>query len=333
MPDVILVVLGALAVAAVFLDAFLTTLSVSAGAGPLTTRVLALAWRGLLRVHRQDSESSPLIWAGSALLISTVLSWVTLLWAGWALIFAGSRAIVDATTQAPAGTADVIYYTGFTVFTLGTGDFVADEPSWRVVTAVASFTGLFLITLAITYLISVVSAVVQRRALAVQVHALGSTGPDIVRRGWTGTQFGDMFQQQLVGLLPTVVISAEQQLAYPVLHYFHSREAVLAAPHAVAHLDEALTLLGKGVAEGHRPEVDAVEPLRHAIGRYLATATGTAWSPDAPVPPPPPLIVLREAGIPHQTDEQYRSEVEADDARRKTLHRLVVSDGWSWPTR
>jgi len=42
--------------------------------------------------------------------------------------------------------------------------------------------GLFLDTLTITYLVSVVSAVVQRRALALQAHALGSTAGTIVAR-------------------------------------------------------------------------------------------------------------------------------------------------------
>ena len=325
------VIAGALVVGVVFLDALMTTLTVSAGAGPLSSRVLAVCWRVMLRLHRRDSESSPLTWAGAVLLTMTVFFWVVLLWAGWTLLFAGSQAVVDAKTQEPAGVADVIYFTGFTVFTLGVGDFVADAPGWRVVTAVASFSGLFLITLAITYLISVVSAVVQRRVLAIQVHSLGRSTTDIVRRGWDGTQFSDMFQQQLVSLLPSVVVSSEQHLAYPVLHYFHSRTASLAAPRAIVHLDESLTLLTNGVPEDHRPDASAVEPLRYALNRYLAAATGTTWSPEASTPPPPPLGALREAGIPQVDEASYLGGVEADHARRATLHRLVASDGWSWP--
>jgi len=50
------------------------------------------------------------------------------------------------------------------------------SPPWR------RFPGCSLDTLTITYLVSVVSAVVQRRALALQAHALGSTAGTIVAR-------------------------------------------------------------------------------------------------------------------------------------------------------
>lgn len=315
---------------AVFVDAFMTTLTVSAGAGPITDRVLGHVWRAMLRLHRQDSESSPLAWGGAVLLITTVLAWVALLWCGWALVFAGSGAVANATTRVDAGATDVVYYTGFTVFTLGTGDFVATTPAWRVATAAASFSGLFLITLSITYLLSVLGAVVQRRALAIQIHALGETSGEIVRRGWNGTSFSQMFEQQLIGLLPTVTVSAEQHLAYPVLHYFHSRRAVLAAPRALAHLDEALTMLRVGVATGSRADPNVVEPLRYAVTRYLTTATDTSWSPAVEAPPPPLLDPLRDEGIPVQLEQGYLDAVAADQDRRTTLHTMVVSDGWSW---
>lgn len=330
MSGVLLVCAGALVVGAVFVDAFATTLTVSSGAGPLTSRVLGWLWRAMLHLHRQDTKSSPMTAAGVVLLILTVFTWVVLLWAGCAMVFAGSGAIVDATTKLPAGTLDVIYYSGFTVFTLGTGDFVAATPTWRVVTAAASFSGLFLITLSITYLISVVSAVVQRRSLATQIHGLGRSSAEIVRRGWNGDGFSEMFQQQLISLLPLVVLSAEQHLAYPVLHYFHSREPDLAAPRAIAHLDEALTLLTKGVSEECRPDPSVLEPLQYGIDRYLSTATHTSWSPDVGAPPAPRLAVLAEAGIPHRPAAAYAQALEAERDRRAALHQLVGSDGWSW---
>ncbi|MDF9718143.1 ion channel, partial [Nocardioides sp. ChNu-99] len=278
--DVLLVVAGALVVLGVLVDALMTTLSVSAGAGPLTSRVVGVCWRVAVRRHRQDDESSFLTGVGSVLLVGTVLTWVLLLWTGWALVLAGSGSVVDSTTRVPAGAADVVYFTGFTLFTLGTGDFVAHDPEWREVTALASFCGLFIVTLAITYLISVVSAVVSRRALAVQIHALGDTAPEMVARAWVGDRFSDMFEQQLIGLLPAVATSAEQHLAYPALDYFHSSRPALAAPTAVAQLDEALTVLTHGVPETERPDANALRPLRYALSRYLSAAADSGWPRD-----------------------------------------------------
>lgn len=332
MVESLLVVGGAALVALTFLDAFMTTLDVSAGAGPVSSRVLALAWRTALRFHRRDSESSFLTGVGTVLLAGTVLLWVSGLWLGWTAVFLGSETVVSSTSRAPAGVADVAYFSGFTVFTLGTGDFVLTDAGWRLVSSLASFSGLFLITLAITYLISVISAVVERRAIATHIHSLGDSASDIVTRGWDGTRFTSQFQQHLATLTTALITSAEQHLAYPVLHYFHTGSGERSAPVAIADLDDALCLLACGVAPDHRPDPNVVTALRYAIDRYVVTATGIAWVPDVEAPPPPCLAPLNKANIPRVDAESFERLLEGSTTRRQGLHRLVTSDGWSWPS-
>ncbi len=99
--------------ALVFVDAFMTTVNVSAGAGPLTQKVLAWCWRGLLRLHQQDARSTPLAAGGTMLLTATVVVWIVLLWFGWGLLFFGAHTVVDSTTLRPAGVADVGPEPGF----------------------------------------------------------------------------------------------------------------------------------------------------------------------------------------------------------------------------
>jgi hypothetical protein len=74
--------------------------------------------------------------------VLTVLAWAVATWAGWWLVFLGSGVVESADTGAPASAAEVAYYAGYAVFTLGVGDFVADAPVWRVATSLASFGGL-----------------------------------------------------------------------------------------------------------------------------------------------------------------------------------------------
>lgn len=323
--------LGCVLIAGVFLDALTTTLAVSEGAGPVTRRVTGLVWSGLLRLHRQDSNSTFLAVAGPALLVGSVLGWVIGLWAGWTLVFlAGSPGIVQSSTGVAAELPDVMYYAGFTVFTLGVGDFVATNELYRVLTAIASFTGLFLITLAITYLISVVSAVVTRRALAVQINALGASPVDIVLGGWEGDSFSSGFEQHLIGLTGELATTAEQHLAYPVLHYFHSRTPVTAAPVAVAHLDEALLTIQTAVDRAAQPGAATVTPARNAIGRYLRATGVTGGSTTNPEPPTPDLARLAEAEVPLADPEVRRERLGAESDRRRQLARLVHSDGWTW---
>lgn len=328
MLETLLILAGALAVALVFVDALATTLAVSGGAGPLTTRILGGAWRVALRLHRPDRTFSLLRFAGPMMLILTVLTWVTGLWAGWTLLFLGSDSVVTAQKGRPAGIADVVYFSGFTIFTLGTGDFVASSAGLRIAMALAAFSGLFLITLAITYLLSILSAVVARRVLTQEIHGLGDSPSQILRKGWTGDGFDAMFQQQLISLSSSVATSAEQHLAYPVLHYFHSGSRDLAASVAIGHLDEALTLM-KTLDASLRPKPAVLDPLRSSIGRYLSTASSTSWAPKVGAPPPTETSQAVEAGIP-VSDADVRQAAEHLEERRTQLHRLVASDGWSW---
>ncbi|MDN4175823.1 hypothetical protein QWY28_22880 [Nocardioides sp. SOB77] len=95
-----------------------------------------------------------------------------------------------------------------------------------------------------------------------------------------------MFHQQLISLSSSVAKSAEQHLAYPVLHHFHSSTRDLAAPVVIAHLDEALTNMGT-LDPPQRPRPAVVDRLRFFIRCYLTTASSTTWTPKVDVPPPP----------------------------------------------
>lgn len=330
--DVALALAGVVLLIAVVLDALRTTLAVGEGGGVGTQWLTGTAWRLLLRVHRLDTRARSLTAAGAALLVGTVLVWVAGLWAAWTLILlAGDSGIVNASTRAPATVADVVYYAGFTVFTLGVGDFVASDSLTRLLTAVASFSGLFLVTLSITYLVSVVSAVVTHRALAVRIRALGGSAGEVAACGWEGQRFSAAYVQQLVSLAADLAVSAEQHLAYPVLGYFRSRSRELSAPLAVAQLDDALLLLEAAVQPHARPAPAVTGPARAAVGRYLDTVQATSAAPPADGPPPPPdPAPLVRAGVPLCGQADLLRRVEEDRERRTRLARLVAGSGWSW---
>ncbi|MGN6250406.1 MAG: hypothetical protein ACTHNS_01190 [Marmoricola sp.] len=322
------IVIGAGLVVLVFVDAFMTTLSLSSRAGPLTQHVLALVWRLLVRAQRRRREGGILSAAGTVLLVGTVLTWVTTLWVGWFLVFLGSGSVMH--DFRPAGALDVAYFAGFDLVTLGTGDVVAGDAGWRFVSAVASFTGLFLVTLAITYLVSVVSAVVARRTLATQIDALGRGPQEIVRRAWRGDHFSSVFVQQLVSLTPSLVTLAEHHIAYPVLHYFRAAPRTVSAPLAIAALDDALVLLSSAVAADSRPDPSALRSPRTAIERYVETASFVGSMPHVDVPPVPDRRPLAAAGIPLADEADYARGVTRAADRRRGLRQLVVSDGWDW---
>lgn len=99
----------------------------------------------------------------------------------------------------------------------------------------ASVTGLALITLAITYVTPVMSAVVTKRRVARVIVALGPTPTDVLDKGWDGQSF-QRIASHMTNLAPALADLAQQHMAYPVLHYFHPAERATALAPAVAVL-------------------------------------------------------------------------------------------------
>jgi hypothetical protein len=329
---IILMALGVLVVGVVYIDALTTTLAPQAGAGPVTRRLTRLVWRSVLRFQRSTGARVVTRRAGPVILVGTVMHWIVLLWLGWSLVFLGRENTVrNAATGETAGATDVVYFVGFNLFTLGVGDFVATSPGWRLAAVVASFSGLFLITLSITYLLSVVSAVVARRALAAQIGSIGRSPEEIVGRAWDGRTFTDASIQQLAVLASPLALTTEHHLAFPVLEHFSAPEVTTSAPVCVARLDEAVRLIDTGVDADHRPHESALAPVRAILHRYLEVVSRNAVDDDgANTPPPPDLDCLRAAGVPVVDDCTHVLALDSHAATRSAWRRHVRTAGWDW---
>lgn len=151
-----------------------------------------------------------------------------------------------------------------------------------------------LVTLSLTYLVPVASAVAQRRSLASYIHSLGEDAHQLLTRAWTGQDFGAL-TQHLTALTPLVHTTREQHHIYPVLHYFHSTDRASAAAPNIVVLAQAVDLLRYGVPEQFRPPASAVEPLDLALTRFLATLSESFLSPyEQPLAP----LALQPCGTP-----------------------------------
>lgn len=333
MPSFALALAGAVVLAVTLVDALLTTVTAGGGGGPVTRAVTSLVWRPALARAPRNSGSRNLALVGPMILLGTIAGWVLGLWAGWTLVLlAGDGTIADATTLAPASTLEVAYYAGFTVSTLGVGDYVATNDLARLLSAVAALSGLAVITLGITYLLSVVSAVVGRRTVAESIDALGSSTDEIVLRAWDGERLAAPVLQQVVGATSALSGSAEQHLAYPVLQYFRARDRTSAAPVAVGNLVDAMLVLR---ATRPSPEVDALtSSVLRTAERYTTTVARAAGGiADASIPRPPDLPRCRAAGVPTPSaDDVVRTFADAADLRR-ALTATAHHEGWSWPAR
>lgn len=319
---------GIALVVLVLLDVTWTTVAAGSGAGPFTSRLSRGLWRAALAVHRGRDSGSFLVAAGVAIVVSVLITWVALLLAGWVLIFSSSEgAVRAASTGAPGDLIDRIYFSGYTMLTVGLGDQVPGDGVWQLATVLATGTGLVLVTLSITYLVPVASAVVQRRRLAAQISGLGRTSHDIVLGGWNGTDFGSL-GQNLSMLLPSLHTVRLQHLTYPVLHFFHGQSRHDAAAIAITNLARAIDLLRYGVEDGVRPDGQTLAAMEDALDQFLATMDGVHITDRSDPIAPAPLQPLEQAGIPTDASA-YRSHVVRSERRRRLLASYLHDDGWT----
>lgn len=311
-------------------DLLWTTLWVEEGAGPLTSRLTALTWGTIRRVGRD--EPRVLAVAGPAILLVGLTTWIALLWGGWTFVLASAEpALIDTLDRGPISWVDRAYFAGYAVFTLGNGDFAPGTGVPQIVTVLASASGLLLITLSVTYVLSVLEAVTQKRSFASDVSGLGSDAAEVVRTGWNGSDF-DGLGVSLNTVATELNTLTSNHKAYPVLHYFYSRQPRRAPASRIAVLDEALTLLRFGVAQGARPPELVLRPARSSVQNYLGTVGDSFVTSADRTPSPPRLGSLREAGIPVVPDEEFHASIAALEERRRALLGLVESDAREWPS-
>ncbi|WP_436924516.1 ion channel [Halosimplex amylolyticum] len=322
-------VVGILVLVVVTVDLLWTTLWADGGAGPLSSRLTSGVWRGLRRVGSQGSRSLSV--AGPLILCLSLVTWVGLLWGGWTLVFAGGDpALVDTRDSGPISWAERSYFVAYTVFTMGNGDFTPTDGVWQGATSLTTASGMLFVTMAVSYVLSVLGAVVDKRTYASKITGQGDRSERFVRSGWDGEDFRNL-DLLLNTLSSDIDRLAKQHKAYPILHYYHSENAEDSFPMAVAVFDEALTILRYGVPADRGPNAALVKSARSSVEGYVDTL-GTAFiEPADESPPPPDLDRLRDADVPTVTDEAFDAALDDMDERRRMLLGTVTADAWDWP--
>jgi hypothetical protein len=265
---------------------------------------------------------------GEAIALLVLGMWLVLLWLGWSIIFASDPdAVLLADTDDPAGLVDRVYFAGFSLFTLGVGDVHGGSGWWRLSADLAALNGLFLVTVAVSYVLSVTSAVADRRGTAAIVSGLGLTGRQIVLGTWDGQRLSGL-EAQLAQLAPQLARIAEQHLAKPVLHFFHSAERHTALEPSIVALHDALLLLEYGIAEHVRPSLAALRSTDAAVERIFQVYGYIFRARTHELLEPPDLEPLRDAGIPTVDDDEYEAALELLRERRGQASSLLAESGW-----
>ena len=314
------------------LDIIKTTHS-SSGGGKITDAVSKGVWKGLYVAAGKNGRSKLLEYAGLGVLVSILTVWVFGLWAGvFVMLLSDPDSVLKSSTLASTDPLEKLYYAGFTLSTLGVGDYVASTNFWRIITTVAAFSGLAFITTSITYFIPVLSAVGLQSRLSLYINSLGTTPLQIVQNSWSGQDFSSFFNNTS-DLCQMLMQHTVNHHSYPVIHFFHNSKPELAIVRAVVLLDEAHQFLKNVVKQDAGIDKLKLHMLQTALDEYLGMVKGSFIKNETPneKAPKPDLSQLEASGVPLQ-EEKHSENASGQELqeRRKLLTVLLEKDGWKW---
>lgn len=250
---------GVLLLALLFYDVYATVIVPRGPAGPLARRLYAWswsAWHGLVG-HDTAQARRRLARLGPLLIPLTVVMWALLLILAFTLISLPSAGtfLVEGKQVFPAW-FKALYVSGYSVTTLGVGDVTPSGMPLRLVMVLAGASGFILITVAVTYLLSVYGTLDRMTSLAFQIHrfigrAEGRTPADVIVVAVLADGVGEL-SNWLANTASTLseVVQAEEEFA--LLHYFHTTNE-RALPLALTDLLEIVTLCRTVLSPTHFP--------------------------------------------------------------------------------
>ena len=327
---VFLLILGILIVGTAITD-FAITAFVPTGEGRITALVGRGCFKTLMFLSGKEGNHRLLNYIGLLCILITISTWTLLLWTGFSLIYISDpNSVLVGSSKAPTDTFEKIYHVGYTLSTLGIGDYVPGNNFWRIFTSFVSFIGLVTVTMFITYLVPVISNAIQKRSLSLQISSLGETPEQIIINSYNGEDFSDL-NNILSDLSAGIFLYTQNHVAYPILHHMHSNNPSENIVLKLVALDEALTIFLYHVPKHQRPNVLEVQSVRRAITAYAKTIT--YMDPAEESPPLPRFSMIEEfTGLQLERtqgaacDELYGALAK----RRKLLYADLQMDGWQW---
>ena len=319
--------IGPLLYLGVLIDIIKTTLSMQGG-GWLTSSVSHTIWNFAFSLARGNPKSRILDHIGYTLLVLIVIIWVVLLWLSFFVLLQSTPdSVVNTTTHIPATTWQKLYYAGFVLSTMGTGDFIASTNLWRMVSDVYAVSGLIFITMSITYFIPVLSAVIKQRELSIGLNSLGRTPFEILNNGWNGRNF-NRFIKQTSKFSKSISKHSQNHRAYPVIHFFHNPEPNSSIILQLTKLYEALLILQNGVKKDNLPHPQEIAPLKDSLENYLEVVQDVSrLKVRNEIPPKIYRNSLNEGDFVEPSEVELSAE---NQKKRIVFLKLLKNAGWDW---
>ncbi|AVR44287.1 two pore domain potassium channel family protein [Christiangramia fulva] len=327
--NIVWCILGCLLFFSIIMDIIQTTLSMQGG-GWLTGRISHYFWKAALKISGNNGRSRILDHVGYFLLVIILTTWVMVLWLSlFLLLNFSAETVLNSTTKMPADIWEKIYYAGYTISTLGVGDYIAGTNLWRIVTNIYSFTGIIFLTMSVTYFIPMISAVIEQRKLGIKLSSLGDSPQQIILNHWNGKDFSQ-FTSQVMDIADSLIQYSQHHRAYPIIHYFHNSKEKNTIILQLAKLFETLILMKYALKEDVKPSLRDLKPLEIAFENYTEVIFEVTYlTRKEDQVEFPQTLDLKEQNM--MFSEGDFSELTKEDAEiRRVFKMLVHQDGWKW---
>lgn len=237
-------------------DVFMTVLYARVGTGPMSHRLASWSWAIVRKIARrlpEQQKDTLLSFFGPGYLVLLTSIWIALLLFGFTLIaWPGLGTGIRSTAgQTPRDFLTAFYYAGGSMTTVGSGDLQPASALFKCLTVVDSILGMLVLTMAVTYIIQIYTALQRRNDLALGLHhASGGTGDAAALLA--GLSARDDFTQSgssLSSLASEVTSVYESHHFYSVLIYFRFREPHYAMARGTLITMEMISLIDSALDE------------------------------------------------------------------------------------
>ncbi|HYY98462.1 MAG TPA: potassium channel family protein [Pyrinomonadaceae bacterium] len=341
-------------------DVYATVLHSSARYGPVGEGLNRAVWRvarkcafsiGRKRRHWLLNAVGP------ALMPLLIVTYIALLTLAFALVYVPhvpDNFIISGPKGDPAW-LNALYFSGCTLTTLGYGDIVPSTGGLRFVALVEAASGFALISLAITYLLAVYTALERKRTVALSLYHQAGEGADAA--GYIAHHF---LEGRFYGLRDALRTSTrdiqsllESHVEHPVIHYFHPVEVYRSLPRILFLLLETCSVIRTSLDREESADLRNFPEVRtlEASARYVLNQLVESLELERRMRPRRPvgneaeederrwrrrfkqtIARLEESGIKTRDDkgsawEEYRAQREEWESK---LERLSLYLGFDW---
>ncbi|MGG5820270.1 hypothetical protein [Falsiroseomonas sp. HW251] len=257
----------------VLADVFLTVLYARAGTGIFSTRLARAIWAAF---HAATGSPAPrgsaaLAFCGPAILVLLVAAWALALTLGAALVMHPllGTAITAQSGETPTDFVAAMYAGGSSMAIVGSSDFTPRTSGARILYLFNSLVGMSVVSLTLTYIMQVYTALQRRNALGLKLHLLsGETGDaaELVARLGPRGQFNGGYSD-LAEVGSGMAEANEAHHFYPVLFYFRFHQPYYSVSRSALLALDAVTLMRSALDDqrhGWLKESAAIEQLWRA---------------------------------------------------------------------